>query len=247
MPSKWRSFLHTGSFRHLILVGLLVTGFTTLLATTVPPVVTIIDPQPLAKVAGYSRVEAIATDDVGIVEGQVFIDGQPIALQYEAIPLYSSKVKGAKVDLPNLKTSPYQKGASITGFQYNYYGYWYTTLYADGPHAVSVIVKNMGNLTAQDQLYVFANNTLHNEPAISLVAKKTGPFRLVLTGRNFQKGANVFINRSIAPGCTYKSGTKVIVSGGAKLKALLPKGIPVPIVVSNPDGGTSERYNFILP
>jgi hypothetical protein len=77
-------------------------------------------------------------------------------------------------------------------------------------------------------------------PQILASKKLTDPFRIVLFGTNFQ------------PGCTATvHGTGVTVnfvnSGKIKLlnaKSLCPKGVPVPIVVTNPDGGVSNTYMF---
>jgi PKD repeat protein len=77
-------------------------------------------------------------------------------------------------------------------------------------------------------------------PQILASKKLTDPFRIVLFGTNFQPGCTATVN-----------GTGVTVnfvnSGKIKLlnaKSLCPKGVPVPIVVTNPDGGVSNTYMF---
>ncbi len=233
----------------LLLLGFLaifITG-TILLVAYSAPTVYITQPLPLDKVAGQYTVRAIAEDDVGLAGGQFFIDGTPISMHLENVmPIYDSDKTENQIDIPTLMTSNFEKGASIIGYQYNYYAYWYSYRWPDGPHKVSVIVKDVENLPGEDYLYAFASNNLHNDPIIALVTKKSNPFRIIVTGSNFQPGALVFIGDNITS-AQYKSSNKLIVKGGNTLKALLPKGIPVSIVVSNPDGGASSKFNYVRP
>ncbi len=81
-------------------------------------------------------------------------------------------------------------------------------------------------------------------PAIESAKVLTNPFRLRLAGKDFQAGASAFIDGAPSPGTNFKSAEKLILTGGKDLKALLPKGQAVSILVVNPDGGTSEPFDF---
>ncbi len=77
-------------------------------------------------------------------------------------------------------------------------------------------------------------------PQILSSKKLTDPFRIVLYGTNFQSGCTATINGT---GVT----VKFVSSGKIKLlnaKSLCPKGVPVTIVVTNPDTGVSNPYQF---
>ncbi|MEW5764250.1 MAG: PKD domain-containing protein [Acidobacteriota bacterium] len=81
-------------------------------------------------------------------------------------------------------------------------------------------------------------------PVIESAKILTNPFRLRLAGRDFQTGASVLLDGVPSPGTNFKSAEKLILTGGKDLKALLPKGRSVSILVVNPDGGTSEPFAF---
>jgi len=85
-------------------------------------------------------------------------------------------------------------------------------------------------------------------PAILSAQKATNPFRLKLTGWNFQQSSEVYVNGSKAGKVTFKgtdsyNKTKIVVKG-SDFKALLPKGQPVCITVKNPDGHESDCFTF---
>ncbi len=75
-------------------------------------------------------------------------------------------------------------------------------------------------------------------PVITAVTKMAAPFRLKLTGQNFQTGAQVYIGSDTNPWASLKvkSATTVILKGGAALKARFPSGQPVSIRLVNPGG-----------
>jgi PKD repeat protein len=79
------------------------------------------------------------------------------------------------------------------------------------------------------------------EPPVITAAVKVGnPFRIKLYGSNFQPSCVVTIG-GVPVDYKYKN------SGKLKLKhckSLCPKGVPVPIVVTNPDGGVSNTFMF---
>lgn len=81
-------------------------------------------------------------------------------------------------------------------------------------------------------------------PTITSVSKLTNPFRLVVKGSGFEYGCIVHINGNPVPKTTFKKSTKVVAKKGASLKEMCPKGDTVIITVQNPDGSTSNEYNY---
>jgi PKD repeat protein len=81
-------------------------------------------------------------------------------------------------------------------------------------------------------------------PVLTAAKVLTDPFRLRLTGYDFQASASVFIDAAPPPGVNVKSAEKLILTGGKDLKAMLPKGQAVSIRVVNPDGGASDPLSF---
>jgi PKD repeat protein len=75
-------------------------------------------------------------------------------------------------------------------------------------------------------------------PAITAVTKMAAPFRIKLTGQNFQTGAQVYIGADAAPWASVKvkNASTVILKGGAALKARFPSGQAVAIRLVNPGG-----------
>ncbi len=71
------------------------------------------------------------------------------------------------------------------------------------------------------------------------------PYRVKITGSNFQPGVQVFIAMEPAPwpSVKYKSLTTLVMKGSG-LKQEFPKGVPVLIRVQNPDGG-SDTQTFV--
>ncbi len=93
---------------------------------------------------------------------------------------------------------------------------------------------NLANNTATETTAVIA------PPEIISIAKvATEPFRVKITGTNFQPGVQVFIGNDVNawPDVKFKNGTSLTLRKGATLKTKFPKGIAVPIRVVNPDGG----------
>ncbi len=74
-------------------------------------------------------------------------------------------------------------------------------------------------------------------PNITSVTKKGNPFRFVVTGSNLQPGIQVYIDGQLWNNALRKSSTKLIIKGGASLKAAVPKETPKPVRFVNPDGG----------
>jgi large repetitive protein len=81
--------------------------------------------------------------------------------------------------------------------------------------------------------------------AISSIRKAT-PFRLNVSGSNFQSGIQVYIGEDATPwpSVTWKSATKLVIGGGKELKLRVPKGVPTSFTFVNPDGGTFTLGNW---
>lgn len=116
------------------------------------------------------------------------------------------------------------------------------TYAAAGTYHPSVTVGDSAGATAIDNsITIKATGPL---PTISAVNKLANPFRLKLTGANFQKGTQVLIGGAQVPQTTYKSATQLVAKKGAALKAMVPAGTTVDITVLNPDGGTSSPFPY---
>jgi hypothetical protein len=76
-------------------------------------------------------------------------------------------------------------------------------------------------------------------PNITNVQFLQDPFRVRITGSNFQPGVVVFIGNSATPwpNVKYKDSTQVTLKKGADLRALFPRGVPTDVRVVNLDGG----------
>ena len=81
-------------------------------------------------------------------------------------------------------------------------------------------------------------------PQVSDVRILTSPFRLKVLGTDFQAGCSVTLGGVPAPLVQFKNGQKLVLKKGLALKNLVPKGTPVEIVVTNPDGGISDPFPF---
>ena len=81
-------------------------------------------------------------------------------------------------------------------------------------------------------------------PVITAVTKVGSPFRLKVIGSNFVEGSEVLINGIAVPSTKYKSSYYLVAKKGAALKAMVPLGVTVTITVKNPDGSTSNEFNY---
>ncbi|HPA26549.1 MAG TPA: PKD domain-containing protein [Acidobacteriota bacterium] len=77
-------------------------------------------------------------------------------------------------------------------------------------------------------------------PTVSSLAKLSGPFRIKITGTNFQSGVKVKINGSEWVQTIRKTDQKLILKGGSALKSAVPKGVQTTFTIINPDGGTCD-------
>jgi|WetSurMetagenome_2_1015567.scaffolds.fasta_scaffold10127_3 hypothetical protein len=76
-------------------------------------------------------------------------------------------------------------------------------------------------------------------PVISNVMKMGAPFRMVVTGSNLQANVRVFFNANRWKSVSWKSTTKIVITGGDFLKTAVPRGTPRDLTLVNPDGGTA--------
>jgi hypothetical protein len=89
------------------------------------------------------------------------------------------------------------------------------------------------------------NYTLQINPgwapvSISSITKVAGTgFKLDINGSGFQPGVVVKIGSEVWPNVHYKSSSQLRLKGTG-LRALFPKGVPVTVTVTNPDGGTAS-------
>jgi hypothetical protein len=82
------------------------------------------------------------------------------------------------------------------------------------------------------------------DPTITSVSSATSPFRLKISGSNFQTGAAIKINDASVPSTIFKTSSLLVAKKGSELGAMAPKGTTVMITVVNPDGGVSEEFPF---
>jgi hypothetical protein len=102
-----------------------------------------------------------------------------------------------------------------------------------GSHTVRAQAQdNLGQISTTDPITVTAEN-----PTASAVKKLADPFRLSLAGTGFEEGCRILVGGTQAPETARKSDTKAVAKKGSALKALVPKGSQVPVVLVNPDGG----------
>jgi PKD repeat protein len=79
-------------------------------------------------------------------------------------------------------------------------------------------------------------------PVITLMKKVTPPFTIVVTGSNLQSGIQVYINGTRWSGVQWKNAGKIKLTGGASLKAAVPKGVTTTFRFVNPDTGESTTF-----
>ncbi len=117
-----------------------------------------------------------------------------------------------------------------------------------GAHAAGAVDVAVTNPDGQKAILV-GGFTYVDPPVITLIKKVTDPpgtFFLKVMGINFHAGAVIKINGAFVPQSIYKSGSQVNAQGGDALKAMLPKGVPVNVTVTNTDNNiTSANFSFV--
>ena len=116
------------------------------------------------------------------------------------------------------------------------------TYAAGGAFQAKVTMKDGAGVSVSSTVTVTVTVSL---PSISSVAKLSSPFRLKVTGGNFHGGCTIKVDGTAVPQTVFKSSTSLQATGGAALKALVPKGRTVQITVTNnEDGGISAPHSF---
>jgi hypothetical protein len=72
---------------------------------------------------------------------------------------------------------------------------------------------------------------------VTSLLKKGNPFRVIVNGSNLQPAIRVFINGTEWNTLAWKDESKIVLKGGAALKAVLPRNTPATLRLVNPDGG----------
>ena len=105
---------------------------------------------------------------------------------------------------------------------------------ASGAHTITARAYDDRGQTAEVSFLA-----VKDPPEVTAVAKLTAPFRIKITGKNFQNGVRVYIGSDAQPWpqTAFKNDTKIILKGGSALKARFPKGQAVNLRLVNPDGG----------
>ena len=76
---------------------------------------------------------------------------------------------------------------------------------------------------------------------ITSVTKMANPLRLKVTGTNFHSDFSITGGGTPLLLYKYKSSTEIILKGPEIIKSVFPKGVAVPIVITNNDDGGRFR------
>ncbi len=114
-----------------------------------------------------------------------------------------------------------------------------TRTFPPGVYTITLDVTDAGG--AQDA----SSQTITIDRSVMIGSVKAAqpPFRLTVTGSGFKTGCSVAVDGNPAPATRLVSGTKVVAKGSG-LKALVPKGTAVQIVVTNADGTASAPFSY---
>ena len=114
------------------------------------------------------------------------------------------------------------------------------TYAAPGSYGATVTATDGAAKTATTTVYVTATVP---PPVITYAKALPNPFRLKVEGSNFHSSFTLKVN-GVPVNAVYKTSTRVV-GKGASLKALLPKGTAVQLVVTNnDDGGVSAPFTY---
>jgi len=115
------------------------------------------------------------------------------------------------------------------------------TFQTGGTYSVLFTVTDSASATASKTLTITVSAPVTNPPVVTSMRKAGSPFRFIVMGSNFQSGIQVFIGNDATPWptVTQKGTTKLVIKGGASLKAKVPKGTPTLFTFKNTDGGSA--------
>jgi PKD repeat protein len=110
------------------------------------------------------------------------------------------------------------------------------TYNAGGSYNWSVVVSGGGLTCTRSGTLAVAVDP----PVITSMKKVAPPFTIAVNGSNLQHGIRVYINGTEWTQVLDKKPTKIKLTGGKSLKAVVPKGVPALFHFVNPDGGSAD-------
>ncbi len=132
-------------------------------------------------------------------------------------------------------TPPYSYAWVIDGASYT--GQSVTGTFTPGTHSASLSVTDAAGETATYD----ATFNVKTSVTIASATKLGSPFRIKVLGTGFQQGCTATIG-GVPVQVAYKNAGKIKLK---HCKSLCPKGNPVAIVVTNPDGTASAPFDFV--
>ena len=105
-----------------------------------------------------------------------------------------------------------------------------------------VVPKNTCGSASGSPTWAF---TTVSPPQVTTVKALQSPFRLKVSGANFQAGAAIKVNGQAVPETSFTSSSQLVAKKGDALKALVPKGTQVCVSVTNPDGGVKVCFAYV--
>jgi plastocyanin len=118
---------------------------------------------------------------------------------------------------------------------------------SDGTFTAALTVHDSaGGSAPASPITITVSTTPPTPPTVSSMAKLGSPFRITVTGGNFQSGIKVFINGNAWSGVTFNSATSLTITGGKSLKKAVPKNTSTSFRFVNTDGGETT-FTFKWP
>lgn len=116
------------------------------------------------------------------------------------------------------------------------------TFAAEGAYPALLTVTDSKAQSASAEAPVYVGVPI--PPVLASVTALSNPFRLKVVGQDFQSGCAVTLDGTPVPSVTVVNSGKLLLKGGAALKAMVPRNVPVCVTVTNPDGGTSGCFTY---
>lgn len=191
---------------------------------------------------GYYDLLVINPDGkTGKIENALLVsDDSPPEISFE-YPEAGSKIGGvvnvvarASDDVKVASVSFALDGAvQETVTSYPFIWNWDTSKSGQGMHVLKITATDSSNKTSSVEETV----EVGRNPTIISMFSKSDPFRIVVLGREFMSGIEVYINNERWDNVVLKSSSKIVLKGGSLLKAKVPKGARTTFRFVNPDGG----------
>jgi PKD repeat protein len=144
-------------------------------------------------------------------------------------------------NVPIVRVDYYVNGTPVGSANTPPYTFIWSSAGYNGAYSVSATVYDSLGRSATSNSVTFS---VGNPILLGRVIKHGRPFRLKIFGNYLQPGCVIKINGVAVPGSIYKGPTAVVAKKGSALKAMVPKGVPVVITVTNPDGGVSNGVTY---